>query len=71
MYMRNEYDYYISIIKPIEKKYNRHCILYSIFKFKYFYTMQNFYNKILISYYKRIQNNEERLNNLQRELMKK
>ena len=52
MNMRNELDYYFRIIKPIEKKYNRFCILYDIFKFNYFQKKKRYYNSILYMYYK-------------------
>lgn len=64
--MKNVYNYYIKIIKPIEKKYTRMCTLYSIFRWKYFKNKIIFYNKILINYYKILQNN----NNYQKELEK-
>lgn len=50
--MKKEYDYYINVIKPIEKKYTRMCILYNIFKLNYFKQQRNLYNIILINYYK-------------------
>ena len=50
--MNKDYEYYVNEIKPIEKKYTRLCILYSIFKFKYFKNKSEFYNNILICYYK-------------------
>ena len=53
--MKNEYDYYISIIKPIEKKYNRMCILYSLIKINYFKTKKQHYNKVLIKHYRLLQ----------------
>jgi len=55
--MRNEYNYYINVIKPIEKKYNRVCFLYSIFKFSFLKEKKNIYNKMLINYYKMLQKN--------------
>lgn len=55
--MKNEYNYYINIIKPIEKKYTRLCIFYSIIKLKSIKNKINFYNKILINYYKMLQHN--------------
>jgi len=63
--MKKEYKYYIKIIKPIEKKYTNLCILYSVFKFKCIKTKINFYNKILINYYKMLQQNTD-LNNLEK-----
>ena len=62
--MEKDYNYYISNIKPLEKKYNIFCILYSIFKWQYFYNRKNFYNKILIKYYKIVKNNSDILNNI-------
>ena len=53
--MKKEYNYYINIIKPIEKKYTLMCILYNFFKLKYFKNKINFYNTILINYYKTMQ----------------
>jgi len=63
--MKSAYTYYIKIIKPIEKKYTRVCILYSIFKLNYFKIKMNFYNKLLINYYKMLQNNYETLSELE------
>ena len=57
--MKNELKYYLENIKPIEKKYNRYCILYSFLKIPYFYYKKVFYNDLLIKYYKSIQNNKE------------
>ena len=64
--MKKEYLYYIKIIKPIEKKYTKMCILYSIFKFKVFKNKMNFYNKILINYYKKLQNNYKNLEKMEK-----
>ena len=61
--MKNKYKYYINNIKPIEKNFNKFCLLYSIFKWKYFYNKKKFYNTLLISYYKTI-NKEDIPNNL-------
>ncbi len=44
-------EYYLKVIKPLEKKYTKMCIFYSLFKFKYFEKKKNFYNKILNYYY--------------------
>lgn len=57
--MKANYEYYIKVIKPIEKKYTNMCILYNIFKFNYFKHKKDFYNKILINYYKILQNNDK------------
>lgn len=62
--MRNEYSYYIKTIKPIEKKYNQMCIFYSLFAFNYFKERRDFYNKLLISYYKILHNNQKSLDNI-------
>lgn len=66
--MKNAYEYYIKIINPIEKKYTKMCILYSFFKCKYFYNKMNFYNKILINYYKMLQNNLDTLKELEKNI---
>jgi len=66
--MRNEYKYYISIIKPIEKKYNRICIFYSIFKFKWLENKKKTYNNLLINYYKMLQKNNKYTENLEKQL---
>lgn len=50
--MNEDYKYYIEYIKPIEKKYAKMCILYSKFKLKHFKRKSDFYNKILIWYYR-------------------
>ena len=55
--MKKEHAYYINVIKPIEKKYNRMCIFYSIFKLNYFKRKITFYNNILVNYYKTLQKN--------------
>lgn len=62
--MKNEYEYYITVIKPIEKKYTKLCTLYSVFKFKTIYSKMNFYNKILVNYYEKLQNNNSALQEL-------
>lgn len=69
--MRNEYNYYIRIIKPIEKKYNRMCILYSIFKLKWFEEKKKKYNIILINYYKMLQNDTNYTSNLENSFYQK
>lgn len=56
--MNNEYNYYLSIIKPIEKKYNRICYWYSIFKTKNLQRKKQHYNNILTIYYIMLQKNE-------------
>lgn len=66
MDMKNAYNYYIKIINPIEKKYTRMCILYSIFKLNFFKKRQKFYNNILIQYYRILQNNIEELDELEK-----
>lgn len=50
-----EKEYYIKVIKPLEKKYQLYCTLYNIFKFKYFKEKRDLYNNILIIYYKTLQ----------------
>ena len=66
--MKKDYDYYIKNIKPLEKKYYKFCLLYSTFKLEYFYHKKMFYNKLLIHYYKTIQNNKVFLNNLEKSI---
>ena len=50
--MNEDYKYYKKVIKPIEKKYKKIFILYSIFKLNYFNNKKEFYNNILICYYR-------------------
>lgn len=69
--MENEYNYYLNIIKPIEKKYNRMCFLYSFFKLNHFKKKKNLYNIILINYYKLLQNNINYANNLEKKINEK
>ena len=63
--MKKEYEFYIKNIKPLEKKYYKFCILYSIFKLEYFYHKKKFYNKLLVHYYKTIKNNKINVNNFE------
>jgi len=53
--MNEEYKYYVKVIKPIEKKYTKMCILYNVFKFNFIKNKRDFYNNILINYYKMLQ----------------
>ena len=55
----DKYVEYQQIIKPIEKKYNRLLLLYSYFKFPFFKRKLDYYNKILINYYKYLLENED------------
>lgn len=57
--MNKQYDYYKSIIKPIEKKYNRLCTLYSIFKCNFLKNKVDYYNELLIVYYKYLSKNPD------------
>lgn len=57
MDMNKEYDYYKKTIKPLEKKYNRYCILYNLFKLRTFKKLKEYYNLLLILYYKYIIDN--------------
>ena len=66
--MKNEYKYYFSIIKPIEKKYNRICILCSIFKFKWLEEKRKTYNSLLINYYRMLQKNNKYTENLEKQI---
>ena len=66
--MDNEYKYYISIIKPLEKKYNRICIFYSIFKFKWLKDQKRFYNNLLINYYSMLQKNNTYVKKLEKQM---
>ena len=63
--MKNNYEYYLKTIKPIEKKYNRMCTLYRIFKFKTFLVKRNIYNKIIINYYNKLLHNKQALKELE------
>ena len=69
--MDSKYNYYIRIIKPIEKKYNRMCILYSFFKLNIFKEKKKFYNTILLKYYKLLQNDANYVKELETSLFKK
>ena len=66
--MDNEYKYYISIIKPIEKKYNRICIFYSIFKFKWLEEKKRVYDNLLINYYVMLQKNDKYTEKLEKQI---
>jgi len=68
--MSNEYNYYIKRIKPIEKKYNRLCILSSILKFKWLINQKLYYNKILINYYKTLQKDTKYTSRLKKHIIK-
>jgi len=68
--MKKEYDYYIKMVKPIEKRKNRICFLYSIFKFKFLKEKKSFYNRLLINYYKMVQNDVNYFKNLEKEINK-
>lgn len=65
--MKKEYNYYVNIIKPLEKKYNRVSLLYSIFKFKFLKDKKTTYNKFLITYYTMLFNNMTYTKKLERE----
>ena len=71
IYMKNEYNYYIRIIKPIENKYNRMCVLYSIFGLNTFKEKKNFYNTLLLEYYKMLQDDENYAKKLEEKLTHK
>lgn len=62
--MNDTYKFYIENIKPLEKKYTRMCILYSLFKLKYFENKKNLYNSILIYYYQTLLDNPQKLNDI-------
>ena len=55
--MKNKFDYYLKVIKPIEKKYMKLCTLYTIFKFEFIRKKKDLYNKILINYYHSLDQN--------------
>ena len=55
--MNNAYEYYKKVIKPMERKYNIMCNFYHLFKLNYFKKKKDIYNKLLIKYYKVLQNN--------------
>lgn len=63
--MKSSYEYYKKIIKPIEKKYNRMCTLYQIFKLNIFLVKREMYNKIIINYYNMLLQNREELKELE------
>ena len=66
--MKKHFEYYNGVIKPLERKYNRICFLYSVFKFKFLFNKKKFYNKLLISYYKTIQKNDHAIHNFKKNL---
>ena len=66
--MENNFKYYIKYIKPLEKKYNLICHLYSYFKCNYLYNKKEFYNKLLIIYYKTIYNNSNAVIDIKKNL---
>ena len=69
--MNNEYNYYIRIIRPIEKKYNFYSFLYAIFKFNNLKKKKKIYNKLLICYYRMLQKNINYSKCLEKEIRKK
>lgn len=69
--MKKEYNYYIAIIKPLEKKYNKICLLYSIFKLDYFKEKKKLYNLLLIIYYKKLQQDYTYTKAIEEEINKK
>lgn len=69
--MSKEYKYYLDTIKPIEKKYNQLCIIYSLFKFKWLKKKIDYYNSLLVLYYKMIKDTPEYLKNLEKEFKKR
>lgn len=69
--MSKEYKYYLDTIKPIEKKYNQLCIIYSFFKFKWLKKKIDYYNSLLVLYYKMIKDTPEYLKNLEKEFKKR
>jgi len=66
--MKNAYKYYVNIIKPIEKKYTKMCIFYSLLKFNYFKNRMLLYNNILINYYTMLQKNPTILEELDKQI---
>ena len=68
IFMKNNFEYYIKYIKPLEKKYSFICHLYSYFNCKYLYNKKKFYNKLLIFYYKTIQKNDNAIHNFKKNL---
>ncbi len=63
--MKSTYAYYVKIIKPIEKKYNRMCTLYQIFKLDCFLVKRNMYNKIIVNYYKMLLKDKKALKEIE------
>ena len=69
--MKDDYKYYIEIIKPIEKKYINTCKLLNFFNFNFLRKKKLiFYYKILISYYKTLHNNPKAIHNLEKKFSK-
>lgn len=69
--MNNEYKFYIKVIKPLEKKYNKLSILCCVFKFKFLKEKLQSYNNQLLIYYMMINKNHNYLRNLAKQLKKK
>ena len=69
--MNKEYNYYIRFIKPLEKKYNRINFFYSLFRFKFLNKKIYMYNLLLIHYYKKLQKNNNSLNEIKKEISHK
>jgi len=53
--MEEEYNYYLNVIKPIEKKYTSLCIIYKFIKIRCINRKISFYNSMLINYYNVLQ----------------
>lgn len=68
--MEHEYNFYVKVIKPLEKKYNRLCFLHSIFKFKFLKDKMKTYNNYLIIYYIMINKDDNYLKKLEKQLKK-
>ncbi len=66
--MKSNYEYYLKIIKPIEKKYTRMCTLYHIFKLNTFRIKRNIYNRMIVDYYKFLLNNHNVLKEIEKKL---
>lgn len=55
--MKNNYEQHLNKIRELEKKYAKMHILYNIFKLNFLKRKLDFYNKLIIYYYKLLINN--------------
>lgn len=61
--MNSMYNYYIKNIKPLEKRYNRFSFLYSLIPLNFFKLKKDYYNLIVLMYYKNLKDNPNYIKN--------